>query len=194
MIRQFIGAARAEDTRPCGLNRIKPIQGVLPFRRRTERRSRRGGGLRRIRGAIEAVSSAQGIGVIQMVVNTIGEKKIAKWRCGCGVTNGVCRKVARAGLNVRVLVAEFSGGKPPELVFLDRPSKGPSVLFPIEWRFCLASVESCRKRLQIAIPFKHEGRSMKRIGSGSRNDVDDAVARAADLRGEACRSNLKFAD
>ncbi len=71
MERQLIGAARTEDARPRGLNGYESIQRVLPLRPGTERRFRRGTGLRGVSRPIETESSAQAIGLVQMIVNTI---------------------------------------------------------------------------------------------------------------------------
>ena len=56
------------------------------------------------------------------------------------------------------------------------------------------AIECRRKRLQIAVSLKNECRPVKRICSRPGDDVDDAVAGAAHLRGEARGRNLEFAD
>ena len=67
-------------------------------------------------------------------------------------------------------------------------------MFAVEGRRGLARAEGCREGLEVAVALVEEGRAVVVVGSGFGNDVDDAVAGAANFRGEAGGGNLKLAD
>ncbi len=182
---------------------MEAIERVLPLGCCGERCRLRGAGLRRVRGAIEAVAQGKQVAFVGVDVDAVGEQQVAQGRGRRGIDDvtveGCCAvgcggKDAGAGLKCSVLIAELEGGKAEGLVLAERSTNGTTYLFPIEARYRLRAVEGGGQTLQMAVALEDKGGPVDLIATGACNDVDDAVAGATDFGGEARGGDLELGD
>jgi hypothetical protein len=121
------------------------------------------------------------------------EKRASRRGAGASVFRIVSVVKSRVpGGNGGVLIAVFSGSKPPGFIGFERAADGAAELFAIKRRSGKVAIESGGESLQVAIAFVVEKRAVIVVGAGFRDDVDDAAAGAAGFGGEAGGGDLKF--
>ena len=83
------------------------------------------------------------------------------------------------------------GAEVEQLVFYDSTSPTAPELVALQLILCDCEELPC---VQLAVPQKLKQRTMNIVGSGARNDVDDAARRVAVLRREVTREQAEFLD
>ena len=90
-------------------------------------------------------------------VESARQECIAQRRRGCTVDYLLGRKVASAGLQGCILVAEFEGSEDPGAISLYRTADRAPGLFAIKGWCWQTSIKGCGEGLEIALAFEEKG-------------------------------------
>jgi hypothetical protein len=106
--------------------------------------------------------------------------------------NRIVGEVAGSGLQRSVLIAILDRREPPCAVRADGAADRPAKLLAIKGRGGQTAIEGGGEGLQISVAFEEKRRAMVVVRSAFGHDIHDAVAGAANFRGEASGGDLKL--